>query len=431
MDFEKFDYFNYLNYSNENEYSDLINKFEEYKKEHIFSVNEINSFIQKLIENEILQNISIKGEISNISKSSTGNIFFSLKDETKSLLKCIIFKYQLSNIKFDFKDGDKVICTGDIKVYKQNSEFNLKVKSIRKEGIGELYQKFLELKDKLEKEGLFDSSKKKKIPKYPFNIGVITAETGAVVNDIVKTLKRRAPFINIYIFPCQVQGNEASTSIANAIKIANNFSETCKKIDILVLARGGGSIEDLWPFNEEIVAREIFYSKIPTISAIGHETDFSISDFVADLRASTPTAAAEIISNEFTIIKELLKESSYTLMKDLLKILNYKKSKIDIFKNIQYMNNLISKKLDNLSYDILIYDQNINNFFFKKIDTLKNKLYNYESILNALSPKNVLKRGFTLIKKDNKYITTYKDLNINDNINIEFFDGEKEAKITK
>lgn len=412
--------------TNYNFYFDEFNKF---KKEHVFTVNEITSIIQNILETEVFRNISVCGEISNLSKSSSGHIYFSLKDETKALLRCVLFKSYLLNINFDFKDGDKVICKGDLKVYKQGSEFNLKVTQIKKEGIGELFQKFEELKLKLKNLGLFDADKKKKIPNYPFNIGVITAETGAVINDIIRTLKRRAPFINIFIFPCQVQGEEASKSIINSLKLANYFSENFEKLDLLILARGGGSIEDLWPFNEEIVAYEIFNSKIPTISAIGHETDFTISDFVSDLRASTPTAAAEIISNNFTTLRDFLEEASYNLMKDFLKLINLKKSKIDLKKNILILNNYLTKKIDNYKFLILSFENNISNLFNNIMIEKKTKIKNLQSLIEALSPENVLKRGYAIIHKKDKIVSSSKNIIKGDKISIQFFDGFKDAKV--
>ncbi|MCX8059139.1 MAG: exodeoxyribonuclease VII large subunit [Spirochaetes bacterium] len=422
------DYFNFDESVNF-DYNSFFEKINSIKSEHIFTVNEITSIIQNIIENYTFSNILVSGEISNISKSSSGHIYFSLKDESKSLLRCVLFRHHLININFNFKDGDKVICKGDISVYKPNSEFNLKVKNIRKEGIGELFQKFEELKEKLKAKGLFDQANKKQIPLYPFNIGIITAETGAVVNDIVKTLKRRAPFINIYIFPCLVQGEEASKSIINAIRNANTFSDKIQNLDLIIIARGGGSIEDLWCFNEEPVAYEIFNSKIPTISAIGHETDFTISDFVADLRASTPTAAAEIISNNFITIKEFLSESHYTLIKELIKLINLKKSKIDPNKNILLLSNYLSKKIDKFSYDLLFFENKIINLFNQKLINYKKKVEYNQSILEALSPENILKRGFVIIKKDNKIITSSKELLSRDKILINFYDGKKEATI--
>ena len=260
-------------------------------EEKTFTVSEINYLInQKLKQDQNFKNILVKGEISNFSTNpSSGHSYFTLKDE-RSQISAVMFKFMKDRfLKFEPEDGMKVIVKGKIEVYEQQGKYQLYATKITEDGIGNLHIAFEQLKKKLEKEGLFDDTVKKAIPKYPKKIGVVTASTGAAIRDIITTIERRYPICEVVIFPTLVQGDQAKNQIVKQIRNAQNYD-----IDTLIIGRGGGSIEDLWPFNEEIVAREIYNCEIPVISAVGHETDFTISDFVADKRAPTPTAAAEL-----------------------------------------------------------------------------------------------------------------------------------------
>ena len=253
------------------------------------SVSELNSYIKnKIADDEYLNNVLIKGEISNFKNHYTGHMYFTLKDEN-SLIKCIMFKSYAQKLDFMPKDGMKVFVLGGVSVFERDGIYQIYVKAMQEDGVGILYKKYEELKQRLDEEGYFDESHKQKIPLMPKVIGVLTSQTGSVIRDIINVSTRRNPNVQIRLYPVPVQGEGAAEKIADGIRFMNENNLA----DVLILARGGGSLEDLWPFNEEIVAHAIYNSKLPIISAVGHETDFSISDFVADLRAPTPSAAAE------------------------------------------------------------------------------------------------------------------------------------------
>ena len=268
------------------------------------SVTELNKYIKdKFEEDEMLNNILVKGEISNFKHHYTGHMYFTLKDEN-SLIKCVMFKTYTPNLNFIPKDGMQVKVLGTVSVFERDGVYQIYCKAMQQDGLGDLYRIYTELKEKLSKEGLFDDKYKKPIPYMPKCIGVLTSNTGSVIRDIINVSTRRNPNVYIKLLPVPVQGQGAARKITEAIKIMNE-NRLC---DVIILARGGGSLEDLWPFNEEIVARAIFDSKIPIVSAVGHETDFTISDFVADLRAPTPSAAAELVIPNVKDILLKLKE---------------------------------------------------------------------------------------------------------------------------
>ena len=270
-------------------------------KDKYLTVGALTRYIKYKIDNdEHLKTVFLKGEISNFKMHSTGHMYFSIKDET-SKINAIMFSRDAKNVTFEPKEGTKVLVVGRISVYESTGNYQIYVQEMIEDGVGNLYIAFEKLKEKLSKEGLFDDKYKKKIPKMPKKIGIITAPTGAAIKDILSTIKRRYPICETILFPSLVQGEFAKEDIVKNLKIANTYD-----LDVIILGRGGGSIEDLWPFNEEIVAREIFASTIPIISAVGHEVDFTIADFVADLRAPTPTGAAEMaVPNMVDIINHL------------------------------------------------------------------------------------------------------------------------------
>ena len=258
-------------------------------KDKYLTVGALTRYIKyKIDSDEHLKTVFLKGEISNFKMHSTGHMYFSIKDET-SKINAIMFARDAKNVTFEPQEGTKVLVVGRISVYESTGNYQIYVSEMLEDGVGNLYIAFEKLKEKLSKEGLFEEIHKKKIPKIPRKIGIITAPTGAAIKDILSTIKRRFPICETILFPSLVQGENASVDIVKKLKIANTYD-----LDVIILGRGGGSIEDLWPFNEEIVAREIFASRIPIISAVGHEVDFTIADFVADLRAPTPTGAAEM-----------------------------------------------------------------------------------------------------------------------------------------
>ena len=388
------------------------------------SVTEVNRYIKdKVATDEFLNNLFIKGEISNFKHHYTGHMYFTLKDEN-SLIKCIMFKSFASNLKFVPKDGMKVVAYGTVSVYEKDGIYQLYCKSMKEDGVGDLYAKYEELKRKLTLEGLFDEKHKKKIPFMPKVIGVLTSNTGAVIRDIINVATRRNPNVNIRLYPVAVQGEGASQKIADGIKFMNENNLA----DVIIVARGGGSIEDLWPFNEEVLAREIYNSDIPVISAVGHETDFTIADFVSDLRAPTPSAAAELA---VTNIEEL--ENSINLYKNRLKITLRKKTELMRLRFEKCMNSRVYKNPYQIINDYyILVDKNmkiIENCAIKKIKDAKIEATKVMTKLDTLSPLKTLTRGYSIVTDDNnKIISSVKDLKSGDIIVLKFNDGEKKAK---
>ena len=393
-------------------------------KYNAVTVTQLNKYLKdRFDEDENLNAILVKGEISNFKNHYTGHLYFTLKDEN-SLIKCIMFKSYAEKLTFNLKDGMKVMVFGSVSVFERDGAYQIYVKSAFEDGIGDLHEKFEQLKASLEKEGLFEETHKKKIPLYSKIIGVLTSQTGAVIRDIINVSTRRNPNVYIRLFPVPVQGPGAAEKIAEKIKIMNEN----KLADVLIIGRGGGSLEDLWPFNEEVVARAIYNSEIPIISAVGHETDFTIADFVADLRAPTPSAAAEIAVPDIYELKQ--------------KILSYQqrykislKKKIEIMK-LRYEKCMKSRIFTDPTRQIkdkyIILDQYIKTLENVIKNIQKEKKTKYIEIitkLDTLSPLKTLLRGYTLTEKNNKIIKSVKEIEKNDEINLKFFDGEKKAKI--
>ena len=390
------------------------------------TVSELNKYIKnKVDEDEYLNNVYVKGEISNFKHHYTGHMYFTLKDE-KSLIKCVMFKSSTSTLKFVPKDGMKVLVFGTLAVYEAGGVYQIYCKAMQEDGIGDLYKQYEELKNKLEKEGLFRSEHKKKIPLMPKTIGVLTSKTGAVIRDIINVSTRRNPNVHIKLYPVPVQGMGAAEKIVEAIKIVNEQ----KIVDVIILARGGGSIEDLWPFNEEILARAIYESQIPIISAVGHETDFTIADFVADLRAPTPSAAAELAQADIYEIKrkiESYKDRYKQSLKKKIELMRLKYEKImasrvftDPLKKINenYLN--IDMKMKSMQTAI----QNI-------LNENKVKTKNYILKLDALSPLKTLARGYSITEHNGKILKSIKQVKENDEIGIRLEDGKIFAKTLK
>ena len=390
------------------------------------SVTELNKYIKdKFEEDEMLNNILVKGEISNFKHHYTGHMYFTLKDEN-SLIKCVMFKTYTPNLNFIPKDGMQVKVLGTVSVFERDGVYQIYCKAMQQDGLGDLYKIYTELKEKLSKEGLFDDKYKKPIPYMPKCIGVLTSNTGSVIRDIINVSTRRNPNVYIKLFPVPVQGQGAAKKIAEAIKIMNE-NRLC---DVIILARGGGSLEDLWPFNEEIVARAIFDSKTPIVSAVGHETDFTISDFVADLRAPTPSAAAELVIPNVKDI--LLKLKEYESRQKMA--LN---RKIQIMK-LRYEKCLNSKvfkePLQKINERYMMLDikvKQMESYINKKYINEKAKAIKLIAKLDALSPLKTLARGYSIITLNGKTIKEAKYLKKDDEINIKLFDGQVNAKILK
>ena len=388
------------------------------------SISELNSYIKnKIADDEYLNNVLVKGEISNFKNHYTGHMYFTLKDEN-SLIKCIMFKSYAQKLDFVPKDGMKVFALGSVSVFERDGVYQIYVKAMQEDGVGVLYKKYEELKHRLEEEGYFDIAHKQKIPKMPKTIGVLTSQTGSVIRDIINVSTRRNPNVHIRLLPVPVQGEGAAEKIADGIRIMNEN----KLADVLILARGGGSLEDLWPFNEEIVAHAIYNSEIPVISAVGHETDFSISDFVADLRAPTPSAAAELAVPDIYEIKQKINTSQNRLRLALIK-------KVEIMK-LRYekcMSSRVFKEpLRNINDNYLKIDtfiKRLENTIKTKQKEEKTKYVELVSKLDTLSPLKTLTRGYSLIEKDGEIIKSVNDIKSEEKIDIRFVDGVKKAKI--
>ena len=388
------------------------------------SVTELNSYIKnKIADDEYLNNVLIKGEISNFKNHYTGHMYFTLKDEN-SLIKCVMFKTYAQKLNFMPKDGMKVFVLGGVSVFERDGVYQIYVKAMQEDGIGILYKKYEELKQRLEQEGYFAEEHKKAIPQIPKIIGVLTSQTGSVIRDIINVSTRRNPNVNIRLYPVPVQGEGAAEKIADGIKFMNKN----RLADVLILARGGGSLEDLWPFNEEIVAHAIYNSEIPVISAEAHETDFSISDFVADLRAPTPSAAAELAVPDVYEVKQ--KINSY---QNRLRISLVKKVEIMKLRYEKCMSSRVFKEpLRNINDNYLkvdTYIKKLENIIKTKQKEEKTKYVELVAKLDTLSPLKTLTRGYSLVEKNNNIIKSAKDVNTGDKIDLKFSDGTKQAEI--
>ncbi len=388
------------------------------------TVSEVNNYLKRIIDNDfILNNLSVKGEISNLKYHSSGHIYFSLKDSFGKL-NCVMFRNKAEDLTFKLEEGMSVIAKGRASVYTANGSFQLYCDELEKEGLGELYVKFEKLKERLNREGYFDESLKKDIPSMPKRIGIVTSETGAAVRDIINVSNRRNKLVDLVIYPARVQGINAYKDVIKGIEYFN----LKKSVDVIIIGRGGGSIEELWNFNEEELALAIFNSKIPIISAVGHEVDFTISDFVADLRAATPSQAAEMaVPLEERIFESLKSYEKY--LNDIIKDrLSREKARLNSLEKILSLNSPQNKiynnyvLLDNLKDRM---DKNILN----RLKIEKEKLSGYNSLLTAHNPVNLLSRGYAIIEDDNKNIvSSINKLKNDNNITINLKDGSIKGK---
>ena len=376
-------------------------------------VSEANSYIKRILINDpILCNLKIKGEISNFKVHSSGNVYLSLKDQN-SKINCVIFR----------NDYDRNL---NISVYERDGSYQLYIKHIEIAGIGNLYIEFNKLKEKLQKEGLFDYKYKKPIPKIPKSIGVVTSPTGAVIRDIINVTKRRYPKVHIKLYPVKVQGEGAKDEICEGIRFFNEIH----KVDTIIIGRGGGSIEDLWAFNEEEVARCVFESKIPIISAVGHEIDFTICDFVSDMRAPTPSAAAEIATPDVDDLYFKLENIKSRMNKSLTNIVNYDEQKL------KYTFNRINTILNDYIISDKIYDldkiiEKLNNNIETRINKEEMNLKNLGSLLHNLSPLRTLDRGYSIINKEDVVVNSVLKVSENDEIEVVLSDGSLDCTVNK
>ena len=408
------------------------------------TVTTLNKYLKNKFDTDPhIQSLCLKGEISNFKGHTRGHLYFTLKDEG-SRINAVMFSSSASKLNFAPKDGMKVLVVGRVSVYEPNGGYQIYINEMIEDGVGNLYLKFEELKKKLSQEGLFSEAHKKSIPKFPTKIGIITAPTGAAIRDILSTLKRRYPSVETILFPALVQGELAANDIVKQIKIADTYN-----LDLLIVGRGGGSIEDLWSFNEEIVARAIYEANTPIISAVGHEIDFTISDFVADLRAPTPTGAAEMAVPNILDVSNFINQLNIRLNKNVDNILDNYIKKIDNLKNSYVLSNPLAtfeireQRLDNLINDLNSKINYILDIKKKKIDNIKNNytLNNPDSIinqfnnsyelllnkLNLLNPLNVLSKGYSVTTINDKAIKDINDVKVNDKINIRLYKGKINA----
>ena len=394
--------------------------------EMAITVTELNKYIKdKFEKDEYLTELLIKGEISNFKNHYTGHMYFTLKDE-KSLIKCVMFKTYAQKLNFMPKDGMKVIILGGVSVFERDGVYQIYVKAMQEDGLGDLYTKYQQLKEKLEKQGLFDTEHKKKIPMMPKIIGVLSSQTGSVIRDIINVSTRRNPNVYIRLLPVPVQGEGAAEKIAYGIDYMNKN----KLADVLILARGGGSLEDLWPFNEEIVANSIYNSEIPIISAVGHETDFTIADFVADLRAPTPSAAAELAVPDIYEINKKLNSYIDRLRMSLIKKVQFMRLRYEKCMSSSVFKEPTRRINDNY-IKIDMYIKQLESIIKQKYKNEKTRYVELVSKLDALSPLKTLSRGYSLVEKDRKIVKSVKQLNEGDEIEIRFTDGKVNAKCAK
>ncbi|MDD2391551.1 MAG: exodeoxyribonuclease VII large subunit [Bacilli bacterium] len=385
------------------------------------TVGIVTKYLKSKFDNdENLKQIYIKGELSNCKFHSSGHLYFSIKDET-SKINAIMFNNNAKNLLFNPVDGTKVLVMGRISIYEQTGNYQIYVEEMLEDGVGNLYIAFEKLKKQLEEEGLFDYKYKKEIPAIPERIGVVTAPTGAAIKDILTTIKRRFPLTEVIIFPSLVQGDGSAKNIAENIEKAQNYN-----LDLLIIGRGGGSIEDLWAFNEEIVARAIFKSDVPIISAVGHEIDFTIADFVADRRAATPTAAAELaVPNIIDIIK-YNNQLKIRLYESVNKKLNYNRLIIDSLKNSFILKNpMILYENKKIFIDQL--NEKISSLILHKLDKRKTEFSNIVSKLQILNPLNILQKGYSIVYKNNELIKDSESVNVDDLVTIKLSNGQFKA----
>lgn len=382
------------------------------------TVSQLNRYIKGIIEQDnLLFRVTVKGEISNFKAHYSGHMYFALKDET-AVIKCVMFRSAASTLKFLPESGQKVIASGRVGVYERDGQYQLYIDSMQPDGIGALYAAYEQLKGKLSEEGLFDEDRKKPIPKFPSKIGVVTSPTGAAVRDILNILKRRYRLSDIYIYPVLVQGDEAPGDIAKAI----DYFDRSGWADVLIVGRGGGSIEDLWAFNTEIVARAAANCKIPIISAVGHETDFTIIDFVADLRAPTPSAAAELAVPSAAELLEKLSGFDLRLINAVGATVRKKRLALEGFSGravYKRENDIVEKRMMALDSASLKLEAAMNSVLAKDKELLSSVI----GKLDALSPLATLKRGFSVVKKDDEVVKSAADLNEGDRLSVRFSDG--------
>lgn len=387
--------------------------------EHTYSVHEISNFIKQVVDSEaVWNNILVMGEVSSYNVTR-GIAYFNIKDE-ESLLTCVLFNADRFG---PVKIGDKVLIRGSVKYYVKGGKLSFNAVSLEQYGQGELYQKFVELKQKLEQEGLFSAAHKKPLPKEIKRIGVVTSRTGAVIRDIINVSSRRNPMLDVVLYNAQVQGKGAMEQIIDGIKFFDNYD----KVDVIVVARGGGSIEDLQPFNEEALARVVYDCQKPIISAVGHETDFTIIDFVADLRAPTPSAAAELVTMDLSGVKDKLCKTHKTLDYYLNKQLDYLSS--NLTNRVVRLKNTLDIDINNFTTQINDSKRTLNNLIDGMVQELEYKMALNLNTMEKLNPISILKKGYAHIINKGKVVSSISSVSVDDNIDVRLTDGSVKAVV--
>ncbi len=390
----------------------------------VYSVSQLNSYVKGVLDrDENLAHIFVTGEISNYKAHYSGHLYMTIKDETASI-KAVMFAGNASKLRFKPENGMKILAFGTVSLFPRDGSFQLYINDMQPDGVGALNIAFEQLKKKLEAEGLFSQEHKKPLPKFPEKIGVVTSSTGAAVQDVFNVLKRRFPVAEVILRPCQVQGDGAAEDIAEAI---GEFNKS-KCADVLIVGRGGGSIEDLWAFNEEIVARAVFASEIPVISAVGHETDYTICDFVADLRAPTPSAAAECaVPDIFELKSNLvsLKQHIFSLTRNRV---NFEKTKLCSLEKTLSLRDPVTN-INEQRKELVYLTEKLTTLTNSVLDSNKSKISALAGKLDVLSPLSVISRGYALVEKDYKPVTKVKDLQKDDVISIKLSDGQIKAVV--
>lgn len=392
----------------------------------IFTVSQVNNYIKDIfVRDYVLNHIYMKGEVSNCKYHTSGHIYFTLKDETGQMA-CVMFASQRTGLNFRMEEGQSVIVLGSINVYERDGKYQMYAKEIRLDGVGILYERFEQLKQKLSVEGLFDTSHKKAIPAMPKSVGIVTASTGAAIQDIVNISKRRNPYVQLILYPAQVQGMGAAETIVKGIHELDKLG-----VDTIIIGRGGGQIEDLWAFNEESVAKAIYECSTPIISAVGHETDITISDFVSDLRAPTPSAAAELAVNEIGQVLSILVDYHVTLTQDMMRKISINRDYLERVKmRLSYVSP--TYQIRQKRQQAVSTSDQLDKLFRRKLEYKKHEFSLYIEKLKGLSPIAKLNQGYSYVSDaDGKVIKSVDKVNVGDNIAIDVTDGRIYANIDK
>ena len=393
--------------------------------EKAYSVSQVNQYIKNMfLSDYALNKIYIKGEISNCKYHTSGHIYFTIKD-SKSQISAVMFAGQRAGLQFRLQEGQSVIVLGSIQVYERDGKYQMYAREILLDGAGQLYEKFQQLKNDLEEEGLFAPEYKQPIPVYAKTVGIVTAKTGAAIQDIINISTRRNPFVQLVLYPAKVQGEGAAVSIVQGIKRLDSMG-----LDVLIVGRGGGSLEDLWAFNEEIVARAIFECNTPIISAVGHETDVTIADYAADLRAPTPSAAAELAVCNIADVLFSLQEYEKNLQQNMqYKIQRYRTVLEN--KKLKIEHNSPFYQIQQKKQYLMHAEEKLQSFMENQLKNKKHALAIYIEKMKALSPLEKLSQGYGYIQAEEKQLKTIENVTVGDTIHISIIDGEMDAKVTK